>query len=328
MAMVDGGGPVIKYVLVHLLFWGDRWNTDPNLRAQIGPIEAAVDTILAGSYMSGLTQYRGAGTGGERVKPSLIITAPGPGSTYSRSDASDAVWNNIDAHNLPRPEDEFGDMLYFLVAPPGATYDGYPPTWGAHFDASDFDLWTGISDAWVAHVMTDGTLDTFTARFTHELAEAVTDPDGSGFQVAPADDHNWNEVCDVCSGAQRVGGQMLASYWSEKDGRCLVPPERKVQTTWEVSCIRKQPRNDEFHPLRSIGGVNADGSRWEFTQKQAIAMIEDGHTFRVTGKDGSHSTVGVAYHDEPGHGDFPIAYLDTSPDGSKEDNLLSLPECP
>lgn len=97
-----------------------------------------------------------------------------------------------------------------------------------------------------------------------------------------------------------------------------------VQTiTAKVSCIKKTPRFDPHDRIRAIGGVNADGSRWELTQDQAIAGIQSGkYTF---------------YVQQPGYQRVEIIvavsasgrkYLKTKADGEQPNNLLALPECP
>jgi hypothetical protein len=324
MAMVDGGGPVIQYVKVKLLLWGDVWLTAPP--QSVGDMEAAIEWILAGGYLRALFQYRGAGEYSKLAKPTLVIGSPGPVNDYTLENVSDAVWNNIDAGGLPDPEDESGHMLYFVVAPPGYRYTNHN-AWGSHFDATDYDFPSGTEHAWVAHVMTDGTLDTFTARFTHELVEALVDPDGSGFQVAPADEHDWNEIGDVCEGQDnRFGPLLVASYWSEEAGTCVLPFEE--QNDWEVTCINKQPRDNIFHPIQNIGGIAPDGTRFLLAEKQVIEMIEAGRNFYVNGADGSRAQVAVLLHYPPGYEVSGKRYLATSADSSKLDNLLSLPECP
>ena len=49
-------GPVLSALPVQLLFWGPTWQTEPLLTLS-QQFTAAVLTILAGPYMSGLRQY-------------------------------------------------------------------------------------------------------------------------------------------------------------------------------------------------------------------------------------------------------------------------------
>ena len=68
----------------------------------------------------------------------------------------------------------------------------------AHASAHDTDLFDG-DDAYFAWVL-NGSLDQITQVFSHELAEACSDPMGDAWQVDPRDDTNWHEICDVCAG--------------------------------------------------------------------------------------------------------------------------------
>ena len=78
---------------------------------------------------------------------------------------------------------------------------------------------------WVSN---DGTLDFVTQVFSHELAEACTDPDPlSGFVVTagcPSGEGPPCEIGDLCEGSlQRVNGVLVQQYWSSLNGACAVP---------------------------------------------------------------------------------------------------------
>ena len=89
-----------------------------------------------------------------------------------------------------------------------------------------------------------------------------------------------------------------------------------------IQCINKAPRNDPYHHITNIGGVNGDGSRWKMTEQAAIDGIHAGrYEFYVT-VNGLTVDVVIA-RSRHGH-----EYLKTKPDGERPDNLLSLPECP
>jgi hypothetical protein len=59
--------------------------------------------------------------------------------------------------------------------------------------------------------------------FSHELVEALTDPEGNGIQVNPTNPTNWNEICDVCATPGIVNGVTVQSYWSQQDQACVIP---------------------------------------------------------------------------------------------------------
>jgi hypothetical protein len=51
--------------------------------------------------------------------------------------------------------------------------------------------------------------------------EALTDPEGDGWQVEPTDDTDWHEIADVCSSHYRLNGVLVSSYWSRDDKHAL-----------------------------------------------------------------------------------------------------------
>ena len=89
-----------------------------------------------------------------------------------------------------------------------------------------------------------------------------------------------------------------------------------------VTCINKSDRESAHERIRSIGGVNPDGTRWKRTQEQAIVDIET-NTYRYhVLVNGSSADVIVAVSR------FGNKYIKTTSDGEMPNNLLSLPECP
>jgi hypothetical protein len=102
---------------------------------------------------------------------------------------------------------------------------------------SDYDLFDVDNDqthfAWVQY----GGLDAMTTVFSHELAEAVTDPEGNAIQIAPASSTNWNEIGDVCSSTLNVDGVVVQSYWSALDNACVVPIEGTTGMQWQSGLV-------------------------------------------------------------------------------------------
>lgn len=229
--IVDGGGPRVKPVHVSLIFWGSAWRGDSARTA----LTNAVAKIVTGHYLSALGQY-GAATSGT-VRRVLYDGSDPPAPTFTTADVAGFVLGLIDDDRLPEPDEDW-EHLYVVMMPKTTTF-ATPGTTGLHTRArwSDYDLFDVDDDqthfAWVQY----GPIDTMTAVFSHELAEAVTDPEGNGIQVAPANAINWNEIGDVCASTLRVDGVVVQSYWSQADNACIVPIERMTGMQWESGIV-------------------------------------------------------------------------------------------
>lgn len=230
-AIVDGGGPRIAPVHVSLIFWGSAWQTDSAKSA----LTNAVAKIVTGHYLSAAGQY-GAATSGTLSRV-LYDSSDPPSPTFTTQNVASFVIGLIDDDRLPEPDADW-QHLYVVMMPRTTTFAGGGTT-GFHARVlwSDYDLFDVDNDqthfAWVQY----GPVDTMTAVFSHELVEAVTDPEGNGIQVAPASATNWNEIGDICASTLNVDGVVVQSYWSALDNACVVPIERSTGMQWQSGIV-------------------------------------------------------------------------------------------
>lgn len=225
-AFTDKGGTLLASVQVQLIFWGKAWAT--NATPAVQDITNAVTQILAGSYMSALSQYRAIGRGSLCGK--TLVTSSDPPGTFTEDDVADLIHDLIKTKAVPEP-DTVKQYLYCVIMPTGVHYTNTDVI-GEHsfFINLDyqfpFDL--DINKVYYAWVTNDGTLDFVTTVFSHELVESCTDPEGGGLLgntgVCPGD--GWCEIGDVCEGVTGVSnGVVVQAYWSQRDGMCIIPQQ-------------------------------------------------------------------------------------------------------
>lgn len=90
----------------------------------------------------------------------------------------------------------------------------------------------------------------------------------------------------------------------------------------QIKCINKTDRTSAHERIKSIGGVNSNGTRWKLSLEQAIKDIEAGKYRFYVSVSGTSVWVIVAVSAAGNK------YLKTENDGEQPNNLLSLPECP
>ncbi|MGH8860363.1 MAG: hypothetical protein ACRDVG_03860 [Jatrophihabitantaceae bacterium] len=314
-------GTILYRAQLRLIFWGKEW-ARPSAPVKMADVVADVQSIVAGPYLLGLEQY-----GVSRVWVDRVVDLseedppnnPFDKGGITRGDHEDLVARLIDNGTVPEPEDDAPSALYavFLPSTVGGVALGLPgDTIGEHTKFLDVD-WDDITDAdvYVAWVGNDGTRDTVSSTFSHELVEAVTDPDGEGWQIDPSSDFNWNEICDVCASAYRLNGVLVSSYWSQSMNACVVPDQSftRFQVTWIW-----RPDHIEW-----LGGVDQDGNAWQLPRQAVMDRIRGGYPFFVHGATtGADALVGIYYLDAT------HPYLATYGDGRADDNLLALPQHP
>ncbi len=219
--VTDLKGMLLTKVQVQLIFWGTNWG---QASPSTGEVTKAVQNILSGPYMLGLSQYRGIGTG--TLLGTTVVTSSNPPHPFSSDDVAHFVLNLIASGKVPKPGDD-QQILYCVILPAGVS-SNVPDVNGIHsyiYNVSySFPLDVDIDKVFYAWVMNDGTLDGITVIFSHELVESCTDPDGNGIQVLPLSPNSWHEIGDVCEGiSDAVDGVSVQAYWSQSNGACVIP---------------------------------------------------------------------------------------------------------
>jgi hypothetical protein len=212
---VDHGGRVLSAAHVYLIYWGRYWAPDRVASPTPDQITHALRTVLAGSYLSALTQYRNIGPA--VIGGSHVITTTDPPSRFTDEDIEAFLNTLFDAEVLPAPDDQ---AIYVVTIPPGIYSGEGDDLVGEHnYYRRDGHR---IHYAWT----TDSeVLEGATQTTTHEIVETVTDPEGTAILGTPGtcDGERWCEIADICSDAAKLNGVMVAPYWSNIAGRCVIP---------------------------------------------------------------------------------------------------------
>lgn len=216
-AFHDNGGRILAHPRVILIFWGAAWNNAATTPSRTQFTNALTD-IVTGPWGTQLAQYRGIGP--MQVDQVVTIATSEPPTTFTDPAIRSMLETNITNGTLVAPSNTL-DRVYCVLMPTGH-HSGDTSFVGQHqfFDhAGQRVYW-----AWVTN---DGTLtggNSIPKIFSHELAEAVSDPDlGSGILVDIGSDTN-EEIGDVCNNTwMTIDGEAQEAYWSQADHRCVNP---------------------------------------------------------------------------------------------------------
>lgn len=258
------GGPLLTSVEVSAIFWGPAWQ-QPAHNVTPPAMDGFFDFILTSTLMDVLREYSvpGQTTGyGRRVgtwtdDTSNPGTVPAGGGTPVVQDTDIqkklTEWIKDPAHPVPMPTT---NTLYFVYLPPNVIAQlgkrqSCRDMCGYHSAFTDKDLGTIVyavvpfPDCAICQTGVS-MLDRLTEISSHELCEAITDPDGSGWfdDLLPP---GQNEIGDICS-FQAV--QMLASS---------SPPfgiTYNVQSEWSNHCARCMIAGTPVAAVHSSGSLN------------------------------------------------------------------------
>ena len=229
-----GGGAVLPNVRVVPVFWTRNVNA-----AVQSEIHCFYSATVSGSYMDWLSEYdtptQHIGRGS--VASDVTLTPGHTGRTLSDGDIRDELAAQIDSGVLPAPT---ASTLYMVYFPPGvkiSSQGGSCVTFCAyHFNFShnghqirygvmpDFGPGSGCDFGCGGGTQ----FQNVTMASSHEMIEAVTDPDPFSAWVGPA-----SEIGDVCN--QQPATLPGTSYivqrqWSNTRGTCFSPSSGPTST--------------------------------------------------------------------------------------------------
>jgi hypothetical protein len=262
---------------IYLIFWGSQWDSSAE-QALKSSIENSVTDILSGPYLSGLKQY---GSDGIASYAGSVVNSSATPNKFSHDNIQDVISNAIENQGLPEPDDVPHAPIYVVVTPPGIVSDvngayGY----NGGFSSGGFLAPDPAVYAWVG-VPANENVGAVTIGFSHEIAEAVSDPAGNGITVtAPAglpgnlrgsiqigdnepDDYRYVQTLNGPHGPYTV-----QAYWSRQDNAFIVPDGT--------------PQKSYLYPIWN-GNIYADGT----TPLTSYVVANGGKTLGALGVDGT-----------------------------------------
>jgi len=120
-----------------------------------------------------------------------------------------------------------------------------------------------------------------------------------------------------------LNGIPIEQTWNNNGSWKMVGRIHAVIDALDITCIDKPSGNAQAHRIMQVGGLY-NGQPWRLGTDDVIRWIQAGIQFYVSGADGSRSQVQYYQH-WTSNANPTGQYIATVPDGSKADNLLSLP---
>jgi hypothetical protein len=245
--LVYHGGPLLTSVEVFNIFWGNDWNNDDRMKDLPSKIEEFFKFIVASKLIDQLDEFsvNGKQIGHGRFIGTTKITTSAPPTTVDDLTVEDFLRNNIKSNTIPSPTD---NTLYFVYLPSGISSSLPNPSGGFDLSCEVFCGYHGFCklnvgdnsskkiyysvmpfpDCPGCHVEEPTDFDSLTVTSSHELVEAITDPEisattkGTGWFVDNLDGSGGPEIGDLCNTTRgRIGGFLVQQEWSNKKG-CIL----------------------------------------------------------------------------------------------------------
>jgi len=205
---------VLDRVQLQVIYWGSDWNARVALRTQL---DTATKAILSSNYIKALSEYRNNIGAGALAGSQVYVWTTEPSDNFSDDQVQQLLRDMINAQKLPVPG---RNNLNIVMLPPGVSHGN---VLGEHFYFT-YDNQQAVHYGWVTAV--NGLVDDYTCTLSHELVEAITDPemDGILFSQGCAGISGTCEIGDVCGTCYALpDGTVVQDWYSARDGRCTQP---------------------------------------------------------------------------------------------------------
>jgi hypothetical protein len=320
------GGAVLGNVEAQALYYGSNWSTNPTLFSQTGYFEGFLQSTVNSSYMdmlgnAGYGVGRGSWSGGK-------IYLANPGSTISDGDIRGAIQNAIKSGNpLAAPD---ANRLYVVFVEPNVEVIGnfassrhaglansVQDFAGYHTAFAGTDAQGHPATIHYAIVTTPGgsvgngsanpnlgTLNAMTLAASHELAEAVTDPN-IGYRTLGWNDDTNGEIGDIVAGQAVYVNGYAVQRESDPNDQGMTPAQAAsdrvvnfvLQTNGDlyeivngspvylasgIAALSPQGIDNNGHALVDV--VTTGGDAWEYHDQTGWNYLTSGVASAVAGQ--------------------------------------------
>jgi hypothetical protein len=233
------GGPLINNVAVETVFLGQEWSTDPTLHSNAYQLDQFFNYLTNSSYMDMLHEYS-TPQAGQIGRGSFAGGVVLPEDDWRRGMIADQTIENIlnneiVAGNIAPPD---SNRLLFVFTPPnvavtqgGSSSDGFPEGFAGYHNsfvdsAGGLVRYAVIPDPIGNDQGSLSVFDQQTSASSHEMAEAVTDPDGTSWWDDSNDAQSGEEIgdfADLNTNTVYLGGYAVERLWSNQFGGLEAP---------------------------------------------------------------------------------------------------------
>ena len=257
------GGAILPHVESQAVYLGTDWSANASLMDQRQQVDKYIDYLVKSPYMDMLTNA-GYGVGRGISSPGQTIVQNGSSLTDSQIQSS--LQSAISSSKLQQPD---ANRLYIVYVEPGISVQmgnssSTNSFLGYHGAFAGRDASGKASDIRYAVIAYPGTpnpsagsqgyskaFDQLTSVTSHELAEAVTDPDADYRKTGWYDDRNNGEIGDLTRQNTTLNGYLVQAV-VDKNDRVIFPtttstPTQPVtptpQTTTPPRTVLAAPQN-------------------------------------------------------------------------------------
>jgi hypothetical protein len=238
---------VLRNPPVYLIFHGPYWGTAGG-QAEVSWLRQAAMSILGGPYLSGLVQY--GSDGKVNYQGSYVDTSAAPDNA-SPTQVRDFLQGVINDPRSPifAPGYFSSTPVYVVITQPNATNDfgGFNQRMNADIHENGASGTTNEPLTYVKVGTSNGgvyrDMDKFTLTFSHEMAEVISDPGGTGVKIGrpaglPASIKGDDQIGDlepdypngVPGYGYRLNGYLVQPYWSDRvEDKAFIVPDGNAQ---------------------------------------------------------------------------------------------------